>query len=555
MRINWLEIRTRFERMRRVLRHSESGRSMTTSTMSNFPKLLKPFSVSLVQVRMPLSPFRWRSSALLICVCLTSALLPGCGQGANERPAYPPAGSSEAEAGKTAFPGVTIKVASAEDPALGAVTADLVGEWRASRQAEVEVVELPKPADGKLADIPADLDVLLVRGDRIGELVDQDMIEKLGDLDADWATRPPAFEETVSRYGPDRYAVPIGTSVLVLAYREETFAAPETKAELEKAGVNFPPATWDEFDKLVALLAARSPQPIAQPTLRGPNDDLPLDILIARATAAGKHRDYFSFLMGLDEATPRIATPPFTESLAKIVKWRGKPGEKVSPDDARAAFRQGQASLLIDYAENAPAWSETGGTAKIGVAPLPGATLVYDPDRRESVKTSPPNLSAWLPRGGGYVAVLNKGRSGKQAEAARDFLKYLAGDATAPQWAADSRMRMLPTRDAVLAQGFVDPRIAPKVNGGAWGEAILKQIGSPNYVVGLRVPEARTMLDAVGKAVETAFQGTPAEKSLGEAEAAWKKTVAAYGTQRMKWHYGRSLVKPLTDPEAPPRGK
>lgn len=541
--------------MGRVLRHSESGRSMTTSTMSNFPNILKPFRLLPIRSRMVANWCRWRSSAFLICVCLASASLHGCGQGPTDRPAYPPAGSSEAEAGKTVFSGVTLKAASLEDPALGSVTADLVGEWRASRQAEVEVVELPKPADGKLAEIPADLDVLLVRGDRLGELVDRGMIEPLGDLDADWATRPPAFEETVSRYGPDRYAVPIGTSVLVLAYREDTFAAPETKAELEKAGVNFPPATWDEFDKLVALLAVRSPQPIAMPTLRGQNDDLPLDILLARATAAGKHRDYFSFLMGLDEATPRIATSPFAESLEKIVKWRVKPGEKVSPDDARAAFRQGHASLLIDYAENAPVWSETGGTAKIGVAPLPGATLVYDPDRREYVKISPPNLSAWLPRGGGYVAVINKGRSGKQAEAARDFLKYLAGDATAPQWAADSRMRMLPTRDAVLAQGFVDPRIAPKVNGGAWGEAILKQIGSQNYVVGLRVPEARTLLDAVGKAVEAAFQGTPAGKSLDEADAAWKKAVESYGPQRMKWHYGRSLVRPLTDPVAPPHGK
>ena len=86
-------------------------------------------------------------------------------------------------------------------------------------------------------------------------------------------------------------------------------------------------------------------------------------------------------------------------------------------------------------------------------------------------------------------------------------------------------------------------------------EAILKQIGSQNYVVGLRVPEARTLLDAVGKAVEAAFQGTPAGKSLDEADAAWKKAVESYGPQRMKWHYGRSLVRPLTDPVAPPHGK
>lgn len=496
-----------------------------------------------------------RALSLLACLGLVAATLTGCGSGVAERPGEPPENVASTDPAKIEFPGVTIRVASAEDPAMGAVTADLVGEWRAAREAEVEVVELPKPADSKLPEFPAEVDVVLIRGDRLGELVDREAIEPLGDLEADWNTRPPAFDETVSRYGPDRYAVPIGTSVLVLAYREAAFAAPETKADLEKAGITFPPATWDEFDKMVAALSARVPDPVAVATQRGPNDDLPLDLVLARATSAGKHSDYFSFLLGLDEPAPRIASRPFVESLERIGKWRSKNAGPMTPDQAREAFRKGTSPLLIDYAENASKWSEAGSEAKIGVAPLPGSTQVFDPDRKEYAKVSPANLSAWLPRGGGYVAVLNKGRSGKQAEAARDFLKYLAGDATAAQWASDSRMLMLPTRDAVLAQGFVDPRIAPRVAGGAWGESILKQIGGPNYVAGLRVPEARTLLDSLGKSVEAAFAGTPADKALAEAAAAWEKTIAAYGPNRMKWHYGRSLVKPQTDPAAPPRGK
>jgi len=516
------------------------------------PKITKPLATRQLIGQCSPAP---RSIFTMATFCLASFLLSGCGPGAVDGPAFPPPGAAEAEIAKSTFPGVTIKVASAEDPALGAVTADLVGEWRAARGAEVEVVEIAKPAVGKLPEISSDIDVLLIRGDRLGELVDRDMIENLGELDADWATRPPAFEETVSRYGNLRYAVPIGTSALVLAYREDVFAEPGLKADLEKAGITFPPATWDEFDKLIVVLAGRSPEPIAMATVRGPNDELPLDLFLARATSAGKHKDYFSFLLALDEAVPRIASAPFVESLDRIAKWRKAPGGSVTPDDARAAFRKGQANLLIDYAENASKWAETGSMAKIGVAPLPGSTRVYDPDRAEYTKQSPPNLSAWLPRGGGYLAVMNKGRSGKQADAVRDFLKYLAGDATSTAWASDSRMPMLSTRDAVLAQGFVDPRIAPRVAGGAWGEAILKQIGSPNYVVSPRVPEARGLMDSLGKAVESAFQETPADKALNEAASAWDKTIAAFGPQRMKWHYGRSLVKPLTDSEPPPRGK
>jgi ABC-type glycerol-3-phosphate transport system substrate-binding protein len=498
--------------------------------------------------------FRSAAKPIVRTIAIMSAwAIWGCGSDrSSTTPSKTDAADSAASAQPT-FSGITLKVASLEDPALAAVTADLVGEWRASRKAEVEVVEAIAPETGKPLTISPDVDVVLIRGDRLGELVDSNAVEPLGDIEADWSARPPVFDETISRYGPDRYAIPIGTSLLVLAYREEAVAA--VKSEADKAGIAFPPGTWEEFDKFVELLSKKPGVALALPTVRGPDDDLPADLFLARATAVGKHRDYFSFLFGMDDGKPRIAGVPFVESLESIVRWLPQKASKLTPAQARTEFREGRATMLIDYAENAAKWSGKDQPGKIGVAPLPGSVRVYEPDRREFVKVSPANLSAYVPKGGGYLAAIAKGRKDRQFDAAKDFLKYLAGDSTAAQWASDTRMAMLPTRDAVLAQGFVDPRIAPGVAGGAWGEAVLKQIGSPNYVVGLRVPQTRGLLEDLETGVESAFQGKPAAEALADVSERWSKRFADYGLKRMTWHYGRSLVKPLTDAEPPPAGK
>ena len=476
----------------------------------------------------------------------------GCGSPENDAQ---PTDSADTKATQEAtgptFPGVTLKVAALEDPSLSQVTADLVGEWRASRKADVEVVASPV-ADPKTGLDPS-VDVWLIRGQRLGEWIDKDAIEPLADLNADWASRPTVFDSMVTRYGPDRYSVPLGTSVLVMAYKESVINDPAIKAAAEKAGIAFPPTTWDAFDKYVPILKSKVATPLAQPTVSSANDMLPLDLFLARATAMGKHRDHFSFLMSADSMVPRVDGTPFVDSLKSLVAL--SPGQKMTPEDSRKAFREGKSAILIDYAENASKWANSDEKGKIGVAPLPGSLRVYEPDRKEYDKMQSPNLSSYIPIGGGWVAVLAKGRTPENANAAKDFLIYLAGNSMAAQWAADRRMQMVPTRDSLLASGFVDPRTAPRVESGAWGESILKQLTSPNIVVGLRIPQAGEFLADLDHSVQSAYAGGSVETALKQASEAWTKRVKAYGPERMKWHYRRSLVKPLTDPKAPPMGR
>ncbi|MFM7317925.1 MAG: ABC transporter substrate-binding protein [bacterium] len=475
--------------------------------------------------------------------------LGGCGD--TTSPTIPDPAAAPLAPPNPTFQGVKLKVSALEDPALAEVAADLVGEWQASRQGEVEIVA--KPAAVAAGGLDPAVDVWLIRGQKLGELIDTEAIEPLGDLNADWAKRPPVFESIISRYGPDRYGVPLGTRMLVLAYRYDVVNAPAMQETIKKAGLSFPPKTWDEFDKLITLLKQTLPGVLALPSSSEPGDHLLVDIFLARATAVGKHRDHFSFLFSAETMEPRIAGTPFADTLSALASL--KPAGNLSPTQARNAFREGQAAFLIDYAENASLWARPDENSKIGVLPLPGSFRVYEPDRKAYDKMQAIQPSAYLPAGGGYLAVLARGRTPEIQAAAKDLLVYFSSDSTATSWAADRRMAMCPTRDAMLAAGFVDPRIAPKVESGAWGESILAQITGENPVVGLRIPGSSSFLADLEAAVAAGMTGKAPATELENAAKKWKERVSAFGVQRLKWHYRRSLVRPVTDPKAPPRGQ
>ncbi len=482
-------------------------------------------------------------------MCLSLVMFAG---GCNsEAPTTEPQAAQTQVPAKPSFQGIKLKVAALEDPAMAQIAADLIGEWQASTGGEVEIIT--NSASGAQGEIDPAVDIWLVRGQKLGELIDKDSIEPLGDLNADWTKRPPVFESMVTRYGPDRFGVPLGTRMLVLVYRESTFKSPANIETMKQAGLVFPPRTWDDFDKLVAALKKSAPGVLALPTMADANDHLSLDIFLARATATGKHRDHFSFLFSSETMEPRIAGVPFSDSLIALAAL--KPPGNLTPSQARAAFRDGQANLLIDYAENASKWARPEEQSKIGVVALPGSLRVFEPDRKAYDKMESVQPSTYLPGGGGYLAVLARGRKKEFLPAAKDLLVYLASDSTAISWAADQRMTLCPTRDAMLAAGFVDPRIAPKVEGGAWGEAVLSQITGENPVVGLRIPQSAEFLAELESAVIAGLGGKPAGAELEIAAKKWKQRVGAFGPQRLKWHYRRSLVRPVTDAKAPPPGQ
>lgn len=505
--------------------------------------------------------------ALLVATAVSTGLA-GCGWG-----------DQKAAAPAQPFEGMTITIGAVGDPAiLGSVKSQL-GEWQATRKAKVTVSETPvDPAS------PTGVDVIVFPAERLGELVDRTALAAIPETalvpaapsaSEERARGPsppaprdpfqlgdivPALSEQVSKYGNDRMALPYGGSALVLAYRREAFERKPNREAAVKAKLALePPKTWPELDELARFFQGRDWDGDGKPdfgialALGVDPEGVGVGSFLARAAAVGQHRDQYSFLFDSDSLEPRIASPPFVQSLSHMAALKdcGPPGmEKFDAPAAREAFRKGNVAMLIDRAERVAAWS--GGKA-IGVARLPGSDRVYDPARRVEETVSPANQPSYLPNGGGWLIGVARSATGRHHDAALDFAMYLTSPEIASSLRADASVPVLPFRASRLGAGITDPESAPGVESRQWSEAVSRTLNSERVVPGLRIPQASDYLADLDKARAAAALGQPAQEALEGAGKAWSERNRALGLERQLWHYRRSLNRLVTTPEPPNR--
>ena len=358
------------------------------------------------------------------------------------------------------FQGVSLKVGALDDAGLLAGVSAHRGEWDASRAGKIVVVEKPLPIESA-----GDVNVLLFPGDRLGDLIDADLLAAIPNE----SVMPPArgpdpltaaesprstsegeagakedpydfmgiaapYRDQVTRYGSERMALPYGGSALVLVYRRDAFERAENRAAADEKRIKLePPKTWEQLDALARFFQGRDWDGDGKPDhgialdLGSEPEGLGDATFLARAAAMGQHPDQFSFLFDSEKLGPRVDSEPFVEALAGLIalKAAGPPGmEKFDADAARQAFRSGKVAMLIDRAERAATWSNG---KPVAVAPLPGSDRVFDPVSK--AWTTPPqrNAPTYLQRGGGWLVGVRSGLTGIRLDAAIDLAKYLSG--------------------------------------------------------------------------------------------------------------------------------
>jgi multiple sugar transport system substrate-binding protein len=496
----------------------------------------------------------------------------GCGGGGGS-------GATAPKAAEPAFKGVTIEVAAVAEPKLLDLVGAQRGEWQGSRGGDVRLRE------GAVAAPEArSADVVLFPADRLGDLVDAGALAVLPEALVRPPARPPgessessgpppdpfafddlvaACRDEVTKYGDERMALPLGGSTLVLAFRRDALSREANRDAAKAAGINLePPRTWERLDALAKFFHGRdwdgdgqADSGIALPwgsDKEGVGDAA----FLARAAALALRPDVFSFAFDAETMEPRIASPPFVAALEGLVALKafGPEGaEGFDAEAARAAFRAGKVALLIDRAERASSWVGKEKALSVGVAPLPGSTRIYDPDRKDWETPSAPNRPSYLPVGGGWLAGVSAKSEGRRKEAAIDFVKYLAGPETSTRILADRAWPMVPVRSTQLGQGMPDPRSAPGVDSRSWSLAASQTLQAARVVPGLRIPSADDYLADLSRARAEAAKGTPPESALKAAAKAWSGRVESLGRDRQRWHYRRSLNKLPTPPEPPAR--
>ena len=280
----------------------------------------------------------------------------------------------------------------------------------------------------------------------------------------------PAFREDVSKYGPERVALPCGGSALVLVYRRDAFESDPNREAARQAGLSLeqPPATWPQLDALAKFFQGRDWNGDGAP-------DHGIALALGADTGGRRRRDIPGAsgqpgaasrpLLVLvrcrrhDSANrqPSVRRGPAGFGCAR--RRAGPPGmERFDAAAAREAFRTGKVALLIDRAERAATWSHG---KPVGVAPLPGSDRVFEPIRKEWTPSSPRNAPSYLPHGGGWLVGINGRLAGTQLEAALDFAKYLANPENSNRLRAERAFPMLPVRTSQMGQGLPDPTLGP----------------------------------------------------------------------------------------------
>jgi multiple sugar transport system substrate-binding protein len=508
----------------------------------------------------------------LVLIC--GVLLTGCRNNVSPNPA-------------PSFPGISITVGALGDVAILAGVSPQRGEWEASRQGKIAIRD-----ESVTLDTLSSIDVVLFPAQQLGDLVNagvlapipnaavlprkppEDETENLDQRERDLAKAAlddtfqykdiaPAFREDVSKYGPERVALPCGGSALVLVYRRDAFENVANREAARQAGLSLehPPATWPQLDALAKFFEGRDWNGDSAPdhgialALGADTEGIGDATLLARAASLGLHRDHYSFLFDADNMRPRIASPPFVLALQDLValKTCGPPGMgKFDSAAAREAFRTGKTALLIDRAERAATWSLG---KPVGVAPLPGSDRIFEPIRKEWMPSSPRNAPSYLPHGGGWLVGINGRLAGTQLEAALDFVKYLANPENTNRLRAERAFPMLPVRTKQMGLGMPDPLSAPDVDSRLWSDAVSRTLLAERVVPGLRIPGADGYLSDLSKARVAAVAGEAPEKALAVVAKAWTERTETAGTQRQLWHYRRSLNTLATLPQPPEPGK
>jgi multiple sugar transport system substrate-binding protein len=408
-------------------------------------------------------------------------------------------------------------------------------------------------------------DAVIYPADELGSLAERGLIRPLptawlerGEFRKSDLFEPGGLAE--ARWGEQTYAVPFGSPVFVLFYRRDLFdrfhlAPPRTWADYQR-----PIEFFAEHKKDLPGLSAAAVEPLAGGWAG--------KVLLARAAAYAKHRDYYATLFDTETMAPQIASPPFVHALEELVA-AAKPDSTVclaaTPADARRAFLSGQCALAISWPTAAQSSSGSNSESRTpipesflpGFAELPGSSEAYNPMTKSWQSSRPDDSSeqrsanpeSRVPGPDSRVPLLSiSGRLGSVAkesasgEFAFQLLAWLSGNEWSGQICPASAATTLFRRVHLAQPGrWVEPQIPPAA-AKEYADVVVRSFSQSQWLESPRIPGHAEYMSALDGAVRAAVEGkqSPAE-ALTAAADRWRAITARLGLDAQRAAYTRSL--------------
>ena len=215
--------------------------------------------------------------------------------------------------------------------------AHLDGELTIENQAQIEWVEAGFP-------IGEGTDLIIYPTRMLGELAEAKKISKLeyavwnsDEIDKDsWLNH---YRRTLTRYGNEPYAVPLGNPHFAMMYNTAKFGSRQPGEDEPEAGQFKLPETWEQLEEALIARNAKLDMPLG-PGWAG-------HCFISRVAANVRARGSFSFLFDRSTMEPLIEQKPFLEALEYLKRTTTKRSSELSPAGVFELAANGEATVAM----------------------------------------------------------------------------------------------------------------------------------------------------------------------------------------------------------------
>ena len=251
----------------------------------------------------------------------------------------------------------------------------LVRQWKAHQDGEL-TIENQTQAEWVETGLPVSegTDLVIYPTLMLGELAEAKKISKLeysvwnsDEIDKDsWLNH---YRRTLTRFGNEPYAVPLGNPHFAMMYNRGEFGS-QQPAEDGSEAVQFRlPETWEQLEEALNARNAKLDLPLA-PGWAGHS-------FIGRVATNVRARGSFSFLFDRSTMDPLIEQRPFIEALEYLKRTATKRSAELSPQGVFELAANGEAAVAMCWPTKEAEFKMAQRNA-LAVDRVPGSKKIYD---------------------------------------------------------------------------------------------------------------------------------------------------------------------------------
>ena len=413
----------------------------------------------------------------------------------------------------------------------------LVRQWKDHQEGEL-TVENQTQAEWIKAGFPISdgTDLVIYPTLMLGELAEAKKIAKLeysvwnsDEIDKNsWLNH---YRRTLTCYGNEHYAVPLGNPHFAMLYNWSKFSSLGQQAsdgETSKSDTPSPadfalPETWEELEDALRKLDAKLDLPLAE--------NWAGHAFVSRIASNVRSRGNFSYLFDRSTMEPLIEQEPFLEALEQLKRMASKRSLKLNPSDVFQLAANGEAVAAMSW-PTSKAEFKMAERDSLAVGKVPGSNKIYD-FRRSTWKERLSDKEICVDGLGFGGLVASRVAGSRHEDTATSFIKWVSGKRIVLKTSAQSPLTG-PVRASHLGDlsGWAGEEVPLEVL-----EEYAAQVRSLHdrklVVVFPRIPGSDRYYSAFDRGVRAAISGEEdPEKAMSQVANEWNKITDELGRRK-----------------------